>query len=252
METGNDSTTALSQRLGLGSVRTHAEPLLTPTSLRQRSHRYIGPVTRAGQTMQRLCRRGLGPLGPRGVARTLEEQDAAHGREALQIRQRERHRSIDHAMNHRRVTFGVDGWHAAVVSLEVQIRWVMIPSSASSGVRDAVEPVTRRCGPANGEREPSGLSGRPWTLVGSSGACGAVSAGGVVGWALATCARVSMPAAPPMAAITARLETCEDTCRPSIFNVNLSLPRAFPVSQSRAYRCAIGPVMNFCHAAVGY
>ena len=56
------------------------------------------------------------------VARAFDEMNARHLREAFDVVERERRRTIDESVHEQRVLRRIDARHAGVVSLEVKIR----------------------------------------------------------------------------------------------------------------------------------
>ncbi len=135
------------------SARNHCALGDAPTSRNKRRERDAGPLAGARQAVD-LLRRHVGGVAfatirAAAVAGALHEMDHRASREAPQIGQRQDQRALDHPVNQQRIGRRVDGGHAAVMALEVQI----------GGRDDAVEILQRRQArrPAIAERQALGL-----------------------------------------------------------------------------------------------
>ena len=116
----------------------------------ERRERHAGPFARAREAGDLLRRQISGRAAAAEVAGAFEEVHAAHGRESLEIGERENRRPLDHAVNQERVALWIDLGHAGMMPLEVEV-----------GRRDRpAEILVRRAGRCRAARLPLRLFSR--------------------------------------------------------------------------------------------
>ena len=159
--------------------------------------------------------------GARQVAGALEEVDARHRREALQVVEGEHHRPLDHAVNQQRVAARIDVGDAAVMPLEVEVggrddaHQVLVRSARRGGASSHALQL-RRGGPLADAAWPH-VHGPAWDR-----------------WtATRTCASAVEPRATALAAVmsSSRRETfmeCPRTSRAGVAKYSVRSPVAEP------------------------